>query len=77
MTKILSIGVEFVSNMFIKKNEILDFYKKGTWTFTGRSLLEIIIKINKLKYKRYIQRYIKYPGTKNIYNWNLFLQKLS
>ena len=35
------------------------------------------IKINKPKYKRYIQRYIKYPGTKNIYNWNLFLQKLS
>ena len=44
MTKILSIGGEFASNKFIKKNEILDFYKKGTWTFTGRSALEIIIK---------------------------------
>ena len=39
--------------------------------------LKDFFKINKNKYKYYINRYIKYPNTKQVYNWDLFTKKLS
>ena len=46
MNYVKHIGGEFSSNKFIKKNNFLKIFKKGTWTLTGRYSLEILLKKN-------------------------------
>ena len=46
MNYVKHIGGEFSSNKFIKKNNFLKNYKKGTWTLSGRYSLEILLKKN-------------------------------
>ena len=44
--------------------------------FYNDNILNKKIKVNKQKYKNYFYNYIKYPKTKNKYNWDIFLKTL-
>ena len=44
MLKNYSIGGEFSTNKFFFNNEILNKFKSGSWTLSGRGALELIFK---------------------------------